>query len=117
MKICDQKTLMGCGQAQIREKSAVEKVPAFVSACYGMMLLASHKVQSKRPTQLPGPKWYVNLKKQRTTTGDIINRYRVENWAQSVKINFSDFVNIEKKLSKCGKLANPAFSSFLYARN
>nr|WP_240377804.1 transposase [Arachidicoccus soli] len=109
----DQKTLMGCGQAQIREKSAVEKVPAFVSACYGMMLLASHKVQSKRPTQLPGPKWYVNLKKQRTTTGDIINRYRVENWAQSVKINFSDFVNIEKKLSKCGKLANPAFSFFI----
>lgn len=113
----DQKTLMGCGQAQIREKSAVEKVPAFVSACYGMMLLASHKEQSKRSTQLPGPKWYVSLKKQRTTTGDIINRCRVENWAQSVKINFSDFVNIEKKLAKCGKLANPAFSSFFYARN
>lgn len=114
----DQKTLMGCGQAQIREKTAVAKVPAFVSACYAMMILASHKQQqSKSKKQLPGPKWYVNIKKQRVTTGDIINRCRVENWAQSVNINFSDFVNIEKKLSKCEKMANPSFSSFFYARN
>ena len=113
----DQKTLMGCGQSQIREKSAVEKVPAFVSACYAMMLLASHKVESDKPQNLPGTKWYPNLKKPRATTGDIKNRCRVEKWADTVKINFSDFVNIEKKLAKSGKLANPAFSSFFYARN
>lgn len=113
----DQKTLMGCGQAQVRERSAVEKVPAFVSACYGMMLLASHKAQSRNPENLPGPKWYPSSQKPRATTGDIINRCRVEKWAESVNINFSDFVNIEKKLAKSGKLANPVFSSLFYARN
>lgn len=113
----DQKSLMGCGQAQIREKSAVEKVPAFISACYAMMLIASHKVELDKPQNLPGTKWYPNLKKPRTSTGDIINRCRVEKWAESVKINFSDFVNLEKKLAKSGKLTNPAFSSFFYARN
>ena len=112
----DQKSLMGCGQAQIRKESAVEKVPAFISACYGMMLLASHKVELDKPQNLPGTKWYPNLKKTRVTTGDIINRYRVEKWAKSVSINFSDFTNIETKLAKSGKLANPAFSSFFYAR-
>lgn len=112
----DQKNLMGCGQAQIREKSAVEKVPAFVSACYAMMLLAAHQVEIKKPQNLPGAKWYPTIKKNRATTGDIINRCRVEKWADSVKINFSDFVNIEKKLAKCGKLTNPAFSSLFYAR-
>lgn len=113
----DQKTLMGCGQAQIRERSAVEKAPAFVSACYAMMLLASHKLELNKSQNLPGPKWYSNFKKLRTTTGDILNRCKVEKWAQSVQINFSDFVNIEKKIAKSGKLANPAFSSFFYARN
>lgn len=113
----DQKCLMGCGQAQVRERSAVEKVPAFVSACYAMMLLASHKVESDKPQNLPGAKWYPDLKKQRATTGDIINKCRVEKWAESVNINFSDFVNIEKKLAKRGKVANPAFSSFFYTRN
>ena len=113
----DQKTLMGCGQAQIREESAVEKVPAFVSACYAMMLLASHRVEINKPKNLPGPKWHTNFKKLRTSTGDIISRCRVEKWAESTRINFSDFVNIEKKLSKLGKLANPVLSSLFYARN
>ena len=113
----DQKSLMGCGQAQIREKSAVEKVPAFISACYAMMLLASHKVDLENPQFLPGPKWYSNFKKKRTTTGDIINRCKVEKWTESIQINYSDFVNIEQKLAKSGKLANPVFSSLFYARN
>lgn len=112
----DQKTLMGCGQAQIREKSAVEKVPAFVSASYAMMLLASHKAEREMPQNLPGTKWYPNTKKVRLSTGDIKSRCRIEKWANSVKINFSDFTNIQAKLAKCGKLANPALSAFFYAK-
>jgi hypothetical protein len=112
----DQKTLMGCGQAQIREKSAVEKVPAFISASYAMMLLASHKVELDKPQNLPGTKWYPNTKKVRLSTGDIKSRCRIEKWANSVKINFSDFTNIEAKLAKSGKLANPALSAFFYAK-
>lgn len=113
----DQKTLIGCGQAQVREKNAVQKVPAFISACYGMILLASHITNLTQNKILPGPKWYKNQQKSRVTTGDILNRLRTERWVQSVNINFSDFVNIEEKLAKLGKMANPVFSSMFYIRN
>lgn len=113
----DQKTLIGCGQAQVRERDAVQKVPAFISACYAMILLASHITNLNQNISLPGPKWYKNQQKSRTTTGDILNRLRTERWVESMNINFSDFVNIEEKLAKLGKMANPVFSSMFYIRN
>jgi hypothetical protein len=36
---------------------------------------------------------------------------------ESIKINFSDFVNIENKIAKLEKLANPVLSSLFYMRN
>ena len=113
----DQKTLIGCGQAQVREKVAVQKVPAFISACYGLMLVASHQSNLKQNITLPGTKWYINALKPRITTGDILNRFRAEKWLESIKINFSDFVNIEEKLAKLGKTENPSISSIFYNRN
>lgn len=53
----DQKCLMGCGQAQVREKQAVQKVPAFLSACYGMLLIVSLKANQLNNDKLPSPKW------------------------------------------------------------
>ena len=113
----DQKTLIGCGQAQVRQAGPVEKVPAFVSACYGMMLLAAHETNMVKTVSLPGTKWYKDAARIRTTTGDILNRFRAEKWAESLRINFSDFVNIEKKMAKLEKLTNPVFSSLFYMRN
>ncbi len=113
----DQKTLIGCGQAQVRLKGVVEKVPAFISACYGMMLLAAHETNLTEKVSLPGTKWYKNALRTRTTTGDILNRFRAEKWLESIRINFSDFVNIEKKMAKLEKLANPILSSLFYMRN
>lgn len=113
----DQKTLIGCGQAQVRLEGVVEKVPAFISACYGMALLAAHEADLAEKISLPGAKWYQNAIRRRTTTGDILNRFRAEKWMESIKINFSDFVNIEKKIAKLEKLANPVLSSLFYMRN
>jgi hypothetical protein len=113
----DQKTLIGCGQAQVRLKGAVEKVPAFISACYGMMLLAAHQTNLAEKVSLPGTKWYKDAQRRRTTTGDILNRFRAEKWLESIRINFSDFVNIEKKIAKLEKITNPVFSSLFYMRN
>ena len=113
----DQKTLIGCGQAQVRKQDSVEKVPAFISACYGMMLLAAHQTNRIQPVSLPETKWYKDAPRIRTTTGDILNRFRAEKWAQTLRINFSDFVNIEKKMAKLEKLTNPLLSSLMYMRN
>lgn len=110
----DQKTILGCGQAQVRNQEACQKVPAFLTAVYSMLLIAS--IIAKKQ-ELPRPKWYKTAKSIRTTTGDLINQFRAINWANTSKINFSDFVNIQKKLQTLKKSDNPTLSALFHARN
>lgn len=119
IEVCfrDQKTLIGCGQAQVRKQTQAEKVPAFITACYSMLQLAASKKKPESATELSDTKWYKAEKKVRETTGDIINRFRLETWADSVKINLTDFVKLEK-MQRNGKFSeNPILSSILYGRN
>ena len=50
---------MGVGDAQVRNRAAVPKQPAFVVAIYSMLLLAALKAYGPTRTQdyLPPPKW------------------------------------------------------------
>ncbi|PZX52793.1 hypothetical protein LV84_03403, partial [Algoriphagus ratkowskyi] len=66
----DEKTIMGCGQAQVRTKEACTKAPAFVAATYSLLMLASQIAKSQ---VLPRPKWYKMKKSVRVTTGEILN--------------------------------------------
>ncbi len=58
-----------------------------------MLLLASSQAKI---IDLPRPKWYTKLKTQRTTTQDLLNQFKAIKWTDSIKINFSDFVMMEK---------------------
>jgi hypothetical protein len=64
----DEKSILGCGQAQVRNPESVELVPAFITAD---VFIAPHcspyksLKQSKDHTLLPRPKWYP--KKGKTT--------------------------------------------------
>lgn len=114
----DEKTLMGCGQAQVRKEKPVEKVPAFVTAVYAMMLLASNSEKKELASEgLPRPKWYRKKVSRRTTTGDLINRFKASLWAGYANINFSDFVKLENKQQSRSNLSNPTYSSMFYNRN
>jgi hypothetical protein len=53
----DQKTILGYGQAQVRNQEPCLKVPAFLTAVYSMLLIAS--VIAKKQV-LPRLKWYKN---------------------------------------------------------
>jgi len=110
----DEKTILGCGQAQVRTQDACSKVPAFITAIYSLLLLAS---QITKEQVLPRPKWYKIEKSVRATTGDILSQFRAINWAYNAKINFSDFVNNQKKLQSLKKSANPILSALFYGRN
>jgi hypothetical protein len=110
----DQKTILGCGQAQVRTEEACEKVPAFLTAVYAMLLLAAETAKNQ---VLPRPKWYKSEKSTRSTTGDILNQFRALNWSYNSKINFSDFVNIQKKLQTLKKSDNPILAALFQARN
>jgi hypothetical protein len=118
VNIRDQKTLMGCGQAQVRKEGPVEKVPAFVTAAYSMLLLAYARDKAKGGTvELPRAKWYKKKPGGRVTTGDLINRFRATSWSETRNIDFSDFVNLELLSQSRGNTSNKAYASILYSRN
>jgi len=113
----DEKTLLGCGQAQVRTKEAVEKVPAFIAAVYSMLQLAAERVRRNGNSNLlPRAKWYPNKKDKRETTGDILNTFRSQLLAKSMDINFYDFVNLQQSLRDRKNHVDPTFSAHFYYR-
>lgn len=114
----DEKTLLGCGQAQVRNETSVEKLPSFIVAVYALLLLADNKTnQNQVNSMLPRAKWYTKNPQKRHTTGDILNVSRSQIWAKNLNFNFSHFVNLQQLLKKCKNLANPTLSASFYLRN
>lgn len=109
----EEKNMLGFGQAQVRKEIACENVPAFHTSIYAMLLLSGIK---SNKVNLPRPKWYPR-KKNKATTGDLLNNFRATNWAEKMKISFSDFINIELNHRSRKNVTNPCLSAVLYARN
>jgi hypothetical protein len=114
----DEKSLLGCGQAQVRVKDSVEKVPAFIVAVYSLLHLAAHRVRKQgNSNQLPKAKWYKDRKESRETTGDIINAFRSQLLANSMDINFYDFVKLQQSIKDRKNYVDTAISAHFYCRN
>lgn len=114
----DEKTLVGCGQAQVRNEDAVEKLPAFIVAIYAMMLLADNQVKlDEHQMKLPRAKWYKPKASQRQTTGDMLNIMRSQIWAENAHINFTHFVNLHNGMRNGRNTINPTLSASFYMRN
>lgn len=113
----EEKTTLGCGQAQVRAPISVEKVPAFIVAIYALLLLASHlSSKTKAINQLPRAKWYPNTKLKKQTTGDIINQVRSQMYANNSQINFNHFVNLHNLMQSRKIRPEPAQSTIFYCR-
>ncbi len=113
----DEKTVMGCGQAQVRNDKSVESVPAFVVAMYAFMMLAAHRTSSNNNSmELPRPLWNPKKENQRQSTGDIRNLLRTQLWARTVGRNFSGFVNEQYRNKATRNRANPIQSALFYHR-
>lgn len=91
----EEKTLLGCGQAQVRNPESAERVPAFISAIYAMLQLAAYRsLKSSNTKMLPRPKWYQKKEGKRHSTGDLINNLKAQAWTKTIGMNFSGFVKI-----------------------
>lgn len=114
----EQKSLLGCGQAQVRTTSSAENVPAFIAAMYALLHIANHR-SAKVPDQklLPRPKWYTNKNNSRITTGDLINNFRAQLLAKAIGISFSGFVNLQYKTQNQRNISNPLNHAQFYMRN
>lgn len=113
----EEKTLIGCGQSQVRNEKAVKSLPAFVTAMYAFINLAAHKACNQRTQQtLPRPKWYPAKTEQRITGSEIINLFRCQYWLGKAQLNFSGFVNNEHYNKTMKKMSNPFEAAIFYAR-
>lgn len=113
----EQKTLMGCGQAQVRNQYSAETVPQFVSGVYSLLMVAAERLRRQGVLdELPRAKWYPGKAAERWTTGDICNRFRAEEYATYIGWSFSGFVAQQHRTRTHKKQANPAISAMINIR-
>jgi hypothetical protein len=110
----DEKTLLGVGQAQVRDPNSVETVPALAVAAYAMLLTAATHAYGPtgQPDTLPAPKWR-KKKSLRASTQSLLQHLRHEVWAQA--LHFSGFVSGPPDNTKPEKLEDALESAVFYA--
>lgn len=113
----DEKTILGCGEAQVRNPESVKNIPAFITVLYAFIHLAIHRNCKKRNnTILPRPKWYPAKPEQRITTSEIINLFRAHIWGKLNNSNFSGFVKNEHISRTLKNETDPLTAAILYNR-
>jgi hypothetical protein len=110
----DEKTIIGVGQAQVRQKHSVQNVPALAVAAYAMLLTAATNAYGPtgQPDALPAPKWR-RKKTLRASTQSLLQHLRHEVWADA--LHFSSFVSNPDPNMKPQKLGNTLESALFYA--
>lgn len=109
----DEKTLLGCGEAQVRNPDSAEKVPAFTVATYSLMHLAAHSTfKEKDESILPRSKWDPPKENQRLSTNEITNLLRAQLWSQSTGTSFSGFIKNQHQTQSQRNSSEPQFAPF-----
>jgi hypothetical protein len=114
----DEKTLLGVGQAQVRNGSSVESVPAAAVAAYAMLQVAAIHAfgWQGKPGVLPPPRWRNPEEKKRASTLDLINELRRELWASAIRPeHLTDFVTPPRDDTKSDKHLPTLCNSIFYA--
>lgn len=116
----EEKTLLGVGQAQVRNPNSVEDVPALQVASYAMLLLSMARASAVSPQAdtLPLPKWAPPGMPPRQSTQQAISQLRGEVWGRALGLtNFSDLLLSAPQVASPEKLLPHLPSALLYAKN
>ena len=108
----DQKTLLGIGEAQVRNPHSVQAQPALAVAAYGLLLLAAAQANLKALSQ---PKWRPHSEPRRLSTASLINLLRHELWNASIKEPFTHFRSNQPHDHNPQKLQPHLRSALFYA--
>jgi hypothetical protein len=113
----DEKTLLGIGQAQVRDPSSVESAPALTVASYAMLLVSAKRAfGNSRNALIPQPKWAADNKHSRVSTQQLIHQLRAEVWGRGLSIvSFSGFASNIPTDTKPEKCSFPIESAVFYA--
>ncbi len=113
----DEKTLLGVGEAQVRNPLSAWSVPASAVAAYAMLHLAAVHAYgwSAKPNVIPPPKWRDPRKKRRASTLDLVNELRRELWSETIHAkHLTDFVHAKTPHTNSLKCL-PSIASCLFA--
>ena len=115
----EEKTLLGLGQAQVRNPDSVQDLPALQVASYAMLLLSMNRSpDSPHADSLPLPKWSVSQTATRQSTQRAINQLRGELWGRALGLtNFSDLLICTPPVASPQKFLPHLPSAVLYATN
>lgn len=114
----DEKTLLGVGEAQVRNPESAWSVPASAVAAYAMLQLAAIRAfgWDGKPNVIPPPQWRDPEKKRRASTLDLVNELRRELWAEAIhNKNLTDFKNGKSPDAKSVKYQPNLGSAFFTA--
>jgi hypothetical protein len=112
----DEKSLLGVGQAQVRNPQSCDSLPAFQVAAYSMLLLAA--AITGYADQLPPAKWRVRQKPERISAQRLIQNLRFEVWGRGLGIsNFSGFSSASEAGQNPEKFIQALPSALFYATN
>ena len=115
----EEKTLLGVGQAQVRNPESVQDVPALQVASYAMLLLAMNgDPRAPHGASLPSPKWTASQAPARQSTQKAVHQLRAELWGRALGLtNFSDLLTCTPPVAKPQKFLPHLPSAVLYATN
>ena len=113
----EEKTLLGVGQAQVRDPRSVESAPALGVAAYALLLLATQRAfANSRQALLPRPKWIRPSPHHRFSTQHALQQLRAEVWARGLGLqHFSAFASTLPRDTKPEKSSFPLASAVCYA--
>ena len=110
----DQKTIIGMGEAQVRNHRAISAAPIFAVAVYAYLHLAAITA-GLRSTLLPRPKWQRTQPTERYTTGRLLGLLRGELWGGALGVNLDGFAaHPDLTMNALKSQANPA-AAVLYS--
>jgi len=112
----DEKSILGTGQAQVRNPASVKAVPQMMVAAYSLLLLAGIKQLGLKgqPPLENIPKWQDPSKKHGASTNDLIKRLRLELMGDAIASNNkNDFVAYPTWERSRFNIHIPAYSAVL----
>jgi hypothetical protein len=114
----EQKSINGCGDAQVRNEISAVKTPAFVVAVHSFLHLAEYILKKENlQIALPKAKWDKKATGKRASTNCLLNLFRGYYWFEQKGKSFSDFLIKQHHLTKQEKAMNYGFEASFYGRN
>lgn len=110
----DLKTLIGLGEAQVRNQNSVVRLPAFLAAVYAYLQLAAIRA-GLRCDAVALPKWRQSKPQSRCTTTQMISLLRTELWAKALRVNLTDFVTRNPATHNPKQMLTDTAAAVIYA--